>query len=178
MVTKQTKHLIWMDLLDSERHVRYFESLADWYSRRHKWLRFLILMSALTEAAVAIFVISLDLSGVWSIVGFSAILLIGIFIAVLVALESTRDYAEQAALLGWLSLDCKAFNVHWTELWHDVYTDVIEEPEARSRRRDIADRFNAITGRVDVPLDEKLNESCATAADKVLKERYDYKREG
>ena len=127
MVTDQTRRMIWQDLVDSERHVRYYDKMADMYSRRHKRMRFGILMSALAEATIAVGFTNLDISGIWAILVFGVIILVGLVIAVLVTLEATSDYAEHAALLGWMSLDCKLYNVQWVELWHDVYTNAIGE---------------------------------------------------
>ncbi len=79
---------------------------------------------------------------------------------------------HNAALLAVASEDCASVNMEWRELWLDIESYAIDESEARRRRRKLLDKANAIAGRVDVGLDEKLNDSCAEEATRTLVEKY------
>ena len=172
MVTDQTRNAIWQDLWDAERYSRYYSALSDSYSRRHKMTRFATLASVLVEATLSVSFVSIGAEGVWADIFLALIVALGIAIAILVAWDAASNYAEDAAALSWVSVDCAALNMQWADLWLDIESYAIDEDEARSRQRQLLHRFNAIASRIDVNLDEKTNEVSAEDAEKVLRERY------
>lgn len=165
VVTDQTRNVIWQDLWDAERYVRYYGALADSYRIRHRNMRFALLAALLIEATVFLPNISEPLFTFLTVAG-------GIAIAGLAAWDAISDYAKNSALLAVASEDCASVNTQWGELWLDIESYAIDESQARARRRELLDRLNAIASRVDVGLDEKLNESCSEDATKTLVEKY------
>ena len=172
MVTDQTRTAIWQDLWDAERYSRYYSSLSDSYRRRHRLTRFATLASVLVEAAVSVSYVSASVEGTWAAILLAVIVALGIGIAVLVAWDAVSSYAEDAAALSWVSVDCALLNTQWADLWLDIESYAIDEQEARSRQRELLQKFNTIAARIDVDLDEKMNEASAEEAEKVLRERY------
>ena len=174
MVTDQTRNAIWQDLWDAERYSRYYSSLSDVYRRRHKLIRFATLASVLVEATVSVSFVSIGVEVVWATIFIAAIVALGIVIGILVAWDALANYAESAAALSWVSVDCAALNSEWTDLWLKIESYGIDEQEVHSRRRELIRRFNTIATRIDVHLDEKINEASAEDAAKVLQEKYAY----
>ena len=172
MVTDQTRTAIWQDLWDAERYFRYYSSLSDSYRRRHRLTRFATLASVLVEATVSVSFVSTGVEGTWAAISLASIVGLGIVIAVLVAWDAVSNYAEDAAALSWVSVDCASLNMLWAELWLDIESYAIDEEEARSRQRELLHKFNAVAARIDVNLDEKTNEASAEEAEKVLREKY------
>ena len=174
MVTDQTRSAIWQDLWDAERYYRYYSSLSDSYRRRHKLTRFAMLASVLVEAAVSVSYVSAGVEGAWAAIFLCVIVALGVGIAVLVAWDAVSNYAEDAAALGWVSVDCALLNAQWADLWLDIESYAIDEREVRSRQRELLHRLNTVVARIDVDLDEEANEASAEDASKVLKEKYGY----
>ena len=174
MVTDQTRNAIWQDLWDAERYFRYYGALSDLYSRRHKITRFATLASILVEATVSVSYVSIGVEGIWATIFLTSIVALGIVIAFLVAWDAVSNYAEDAAALSWVSVDCASLNMQWADLWLDVESYAIDEQQARSRRRELLQKSNTITARIDVSLDEKANEASAEDAEKVLRDKYAY----
>lgn len=174
MVTDQTRNAIWQDIWDAERYSRHYGSLSDVYGHRHKMTRFAILASVLVEATISVSFVTIGVEGIWTAIFLALIVGIGIVIAVLVSWDAVSNYAEDAAALSWVSVDCAYLNVQWADLWLDIESYAIDEHEARSRQRELLHRFNVVASRIDVGLDEKINEASAEEAVRVLKEKYAY----
>ena len=172
MVTDQTRTAIWQDLWDAERYYRYYSSLSDSYRRRHRLTRFATLASVLVEATASVSYISTGVQGVWANLFLTLIVILGIAIAILVAWDATANYAGDAVALSWVSVDCASLNAQWADLWLDIESFAIDEQEARSRQRELIRKFNTIASRIDVNLDENMNEVSAADAKKVLREKY------
>ena len=172
MVTDQTRNTIWQDLWDAERYFRYYSSLSDTYRHRHRLIRFATLAAVLVEAAVSVSYVSAGVEGGWAAALLAVIIGTGIFIAILVAWDAVSNYAEDAAALSWVSVDCATLNTLWADLWLDIESYAIEETEARARQRELIQRFNTVAARVDIGLDIKTNEASAEDAARVLNERY------
>ena len=172
MVTDQTRNAIWQDLWDAERYFRYYSSLSDSHRRRHKLTRFATLASVLVEATASVSYVSIGVQGVWTTILLALIVGLGIVIAILVAWDAVSNYAEDAAALSWVSVDCASLNMQWADLWLDIESYAVDEEEARSRQCELLHRFSTIASRIDVNLDEKTNEASAEEAEKVLRERY------
>ena len=164
-VTDQTRNAIWQDLWDAERYVRYYGSLADSYRIRHRTMRFTLLAALLIEATVLLPNIPDPLFTFLTVAG-------GIAIAGLAAWDAISDYAKNSAMLSVASEECALANTQWGELWLDIESYAIDESRARARRLELLDRLNTIAARVDVGLDEKLNDSCEADSERVLREKY------
>ena len=164
-VTNQTRNAIWQDLWDAERYVRYYGALADSYRFRHRTMRFALLAALLIEATVFLPKITDPLFTLLTVAG-------GIAIAALAAWDAIADYAKNSAMLTVASEECASVNTQWGELWLDIESYAIDESVARARRLDLLERLNTIAARIDVGLDEKLNDSCEADAERVLREKY------
>lgn len=116
--------------------------------------------------------ISTGVEGVWAAIFLALIVALGIAIAILVAWDATSNYAGDAVALSWVSVDCALLNAQWADLWLDIESFAIDEERARQRQRQLIGKFNTIAARIDVDLDEKMNEASAADAVEVLREKY------
>ena len=160
-VSELTRQVIWQDLWDAERYVRYYGSLAGRYRWLHRIMRGLLLASVLIEATLVLPLSNPIATGVGVIV-----------IVSLVVWEAISDYAKNAALLGSISADCVSLNRKWDELWLDIESYTITEGEARSRRRELHSEFDSVERRIEMSPDNKLAASSAEEAKKVVEKKY------
>lgn len=164
-VTDQTRNAVWQNLLDAERYVRYFGALADRFQTRHRLLRYTLLVSVIVEATVFI----PNMPDILFIVLTAAL---GIVIIGLAAWDAVSDYGKNAAVLTLVTADCALLKNEWDELWMDIETFAVDEPQARDRRRGLERRLSVVAERTNVNLDESLNDSCEEEAFKVVEQRY------
>ena len=97
---------------------------------------------------------------------------LGIVIVCLAAWDAVSDYGKNAAVLTLVTADCALLKNEWDELWMDIETFAVDEPQARDRRRGLERRLSVVGERTNVNLDESLNDSCEEEAFKVVEQRY------
>ena len=165
VVTDQTRNVIWQDLWDAERYVRYYGALADSYRVRHRNMRFALPAAILVEVIVF-------LSNVSGILFATFTVAMVILIATLAFWDAMSNYARKSAALDLATKDCQMMNTQWCELWMDIETCVIDESEARTRRWELMKRLQSIAARVDVDQNQRLNDSCKEDAKKVVMQKY------
>ena len=165
IVAGQTRYAVWENILDAERYFRYYGALSDQYATRSKWMRFGLLASVLIEATVLI----PNASSVPAI-GFTIVM--AVVIVGLVAWDAVSDYGKTAAGLKSVHTDTAMLRNRWADLWRDIETHAISEEEARSRLRDLENMQTFIFGKVDVPLNDSLNDSCEAEAFRVVQDQY------
>ncbi len=162
MVTNQTRHAVWISLFHIERVVRYYETLADRYSRKQAGLRIVFLLAALSGI-----VAFLDLLPPLFQVMTSAVL------AACVAVDYVLRYAEKAATLHAISRECSRLATDGKALWGDVEFITDEECRQRNTRlSQVLDEVTAWAGIVGVQEDVKLNTQSEATASQILEHEY------
>ena len=122
------RHEIWQGLLDASRCARYYEALYNRYQRRHQITRVVLLASA----TGVIGLLSANLIEPWTD-ALQAVL--GGLIVLVVIVDLVGRFAEKAAVLHVISVDCSKLDNEWHQLWADC-----EEPGAS--RNELASRHS------------------------------------
>ena len=162
MVSEQTRHDVWQELLDVERLVRYYEVLAKRHRRWHLAIRISLLLAATSGVASLLEVLPQ-----------SAQLIAGLMIIVLVALDFALNEARKTAVLNLIKIECRALGNEWKNLWTGL--EHIGDDEARRENERLARRLAEVTGwagQAEVGDDDALNEQCERVAYKVMSEDY------
>ena len=162
MVSEQTRHDVWRELLDAERLVRYYEVLAKRHRQRHLAIRISLLLAATSGVASLLKVLPQ-----------SAQLIAGLVITVLVVLDFALNEARKTAVLTLIKIECRALGNEWKNLWASL--EHISDDEARRENERLARRLAEVTGwagQAEVGDDDALNERCERVAHKVMSEDY------
>ena len=167
-VTDHTREGVWQDFTDAERYLRYYLSLADKYRMRHHVVRALLLGSVLAEAGI-VAPLAIRYPGFLTA---AAVILVGLIVIALTVFDATSDDAKNAAKLSVASEDSQLIHTDWRSLWSDIETDQIDENEARRKQRELLDRTNVVSARVEVNLDDKRNSRYGDEAKQVMRGRY------
>ena len=164
MVTESTRNLVWQELLNSARLVRYYETLSDRFILKKQVLDFLLLISA-----VASVVTTLSILPLWSQA------LSGGAIAILVVYGFVSNYSKKAAVLHAISMECSYLYSQLELLWVGVQENTLSEQEALRHYRQIDERLTSVTGwaaHTDIKEDTKLNEQCESRAYAFIRNKY------
>ena len=149
------RHEIWQGLLDASRCARYYEALYNRYQRRHQITRVVLLASA----TGVIGLLSANLIEPWTD-ALQAVL--GGLIVLVVIVDLVGRFAEKAAVLHVISVDCSKLDNEWHQLWADC-----EEPGAS--RNELASRHSGSPQAQRAMLEESLPSRgttiCRVAAD-------------
>lgn len=162
MVSEQTRHDVWQELLDAERLVRYYEVLAKRHRRWHLAIRFSLLLAATSGVASLLKVLPQSVQ-----------LVAGLALTVLVALDFALNAAGKTAVLNLIKIECRALGNEWKNLWAGL--EHISDDEARRENERLAQKLAEVTGwagQAEVGDDDALNEQCERVAYKVMSEDY------
>ena len=161
MISEETKDYAWSELLELEKHVRYYDELASRYRRRSSVAKLLIFFLSLAIPAVS----STYSTPSW------ILLVAGLLAAGLVAWDYTNGHEGKAAVLQGISYDCAQLEVEQRDLFDLVNRGDIDYVDARKRLQDLARRTIDATARAavaQVAIDHKLNEKCWSEANEFL----------
>ncbi len=162
MVSDQTRNEIWQELLDSDRLVRYYTAVANYYRRMHA-----LTLLLLASGAVSSFAAVVDLlPSSFQLIASALVSLVAVWVFV-------ADYAKKAAVAHMISFQCGRLDIKWRNLWADV--EHVEDGAARERLFALANEMNEVTSRSgDAGLvdNRRLNEKSETDAFKTVSERY------
>ena len=164
MIAEETKDFAWSELLEVEKHVRYYDELASRYRRKSSVAKLLIFFLSLAIPAVST---SIHSPPSW------ILLVAGLLAAGLVAWDYTNGHEGKAAVLQGISYDCAQLQVEQRDLYHLVNRGDIDHADARSRLQDLARRTIEATARAavaQVTIDRELNEKCWSEAIEFLGE--------
>lgn len=161
MPSDQTRAMVWHGLLEISRGERYFGTLAARYRRRAVLVR-IVLGLAATGVLVSL------LAALPNEVGIG----ISIAIAGVAITDLALDFSRRSALLDMMSRDLSLLGSEYRKLWEDTYAARVDDAEALRQLRTLSPRLQAVTGRLILGTDDKLNKRCAEAAYKVEKDRY------
>ena len=159
MVSDDTRSEIWLELWDSVRLSRYYETLHRRYTRRYRWLSIVVLLSG-SGAAASI----ADFLPEWF--GLLASLAV-VFISAFMALY---NLASMAGVAHTVSLDCQQLESRLRRLLETADTDGTEK-YVRDRLEDIKADIISTTGAAGVAgitHDDKLNVKAAQQASEML----------
>ncbi len=161
MISEEVKDYAWSELLELDKHVRYYGELASRNQRKHSISQFAVFFLSMAVPAVA----SVYRPPLW-------VVLIGALVtAACVAWDYMGGHASKAALLHGISVDCERLEVEQKELFHSINRDEIDESDAREKLAYLANRTIETVSRAGtarVIVDETLNTKCWEAANRVL----------
>lgn len=162
------RHEIWQGLLDASRCARYYEALYNRYQRRHQITRVVLLASA----TGVIGLLSANLIEPWTD-ALQAVL--GGLIVLVVIVDLVGRFAEKAAVLHVISVDCSKLDNEWHQLWADCEEPGASRNELASRHADLSRRLTEVTstaGEAHILDHRRLNERCWKKACQVEELRY------
>ena len=161
MIREEIKDYAWSELLELDKHVRYYGELASRNQRRHSRVQFAVFFLLLAVLAVA----SVYSPPLW------IVLIAALITAGLVAWDYMSGHASKATVLHGISVDCEKLEVEQRELFDSINHDGIDESDAREKLTDLANRTIETVSRLGparVTVDEDLNAKCWDAANRVL----------
>ena len=164
MTSQKTRVLVWHELLDATRFVRYYQALTDRYIFLNRFTRILLLLSASTCIAVVVEWLPLTLQAI-----------AGAVVALVVVIDFGYDFSSKAAVLKTILFDCTNLQGDLEVLWSQIDSDSLTESEVMQEYIRIAKLINETTSQAskhDIRVDKKLNEQCEESADKFIEERY------
>ena len=151
VVNAETRTAIWNAIHDAARWGRYYGTLADRYRRRERFVRSVLLMSALGSFTALI-------SAMPEIVQRVA----GGAVGVAIIIDIVLHPSQTAAVLARIRDECDQDRIALDELWRDLAT--IGEAEARRRFDSLNRHLGHVTANVPVPDDDAVNKSSSIAA--------------
>ncbi len=169
MVTEQTRHDVWNEMLDIARLVRYYEALADKHLRNYYLIRVVLVFSALVGSATLF-----DLLKFFPRQEMITITM-GLALALFTAWDIVANYARKAAVLHEVGRECSLLEIEWRYLWGDANTHQSDDFLVREKNRQLAKRLTEVTmraGEADIRENRKLNEKCELAAYQIMREKY------
>ena len=128
-----------------------------------------ILTLALVEAMLVPYSVN---AGLGNMVVFYIAMGVGILVVIAVIWDFVSDYGDIVAKLDWVCADTSILYSQWHLLWLQIETQEIDEEQAVSRQQELLSRFDVIASRLNISIDDKLNEEVVEEADIVVKERY------
>ncbi len=162
------RHEIWQGLLDAARLVRYYEALYNRYQRWHLIVRVVLLASATGVIGL--------LAGVlpdpWTHVLQTTL---GIVIVVVVIVDLVGRFAEKAAVLHTISVNCSRLDNEWHELWADCQEAESSTGDLARRNAELSRRLTEVTsaaGEAHILDNRRLNKRCWVEACRVEELRY------
>ncbi len=164
MVTKETRNEVWDQLIDATRLARYYDALASRYRQWHSIVKFFLLLFTLIASSSF-----LNLFPVF-VHGTAAVALI-----FLITWDFTFEYAEKAAVLHTISMECSKLEVQWRELWAAANTAGAEDDSIYASNQQLIQHIIEVTGRTgyaNIPPHPKINQQCTEEAYQVLQARY------
>ena len=168
MNTPTLRHEIWQGLLDAARLVRYYESLYNRYQRWHQVVRVVLLASA----TGVIWLLAGNLSDPWTDVLQPTL---GVAIVLVVIVDLVGRFAEKAAVLHTISVNCSQLDNEWHQLWADCQEAEVSAADLAHRNAELSQRLTEVTsaaGEAHILDSRRLNEKCWAEACRVEELRY------
>lgn len=168
MIQETTRNIIWQDMLDVNRLVRYYEAISNRYHRNYLTTRFVLLFGATGGFISLLDLIPENYRGAVQAAA-------SVIIAVTIVWDFLADHGKKAAVLEQISVECSKLQADWKELWNLIETYAIEDEEAQKINSQLNQQLSAVTGRAEaasVRVNRKLNEKCTDDAYQVVAERY------
>lgn len=168
MVSDLTRNMVWQEMLDVARLIRYYEALFDRYRRYNFCVRLLLLASAAGEIASLLKLLPLPYRE-------AAIAIFSALIAVIVVVDFLADFGKKAEVLRTVGFHCRDLESQWHLLWSELHDDGSTDDDVRTRNRQLAEKISTVTEWVDmasIPRNEKVNVESEKAAHQIVRERF------
>ncbi len=168
VTNRQLEHNVWQEMRHAARYSRYYYELSNRERRKHRITRY-VLLGAMILGAVAL---SGHIPTPWSqfVQLAAAVLAIGT-----TAWDFMSGYANRAAILHSISVDCMRVEHDLDTLWTAVRAERIDFEGAEEKREALGRKLLEITAQssfAEVTEDRELNNKCLDEADEVLDARY------
>ena len=171
-VSDATRNSIWQNMLDAERYYRYYERMSEIYSFRSKLCDYTIYSLSLISLLLVAILLLTDPTGILSSLYRVVIIVNGIVIVTMAIWDAIDEHGYRSVGCRWVASDYLRTAMKWGSLWKSVDAYEVEEQEARSRLRWIVEEENIFQHKIDVPLDEKVNEYAAKNANRYVSLTY------
>ena len=165
-VSDVTRGDVWEMMLDLERQVRYYGTLADRFGLRYRVIRYLLLMGILAEGGV---LYAFSSEPLWLVLVGGGL---GLALGILTVFDAVTSYAETSAVLRTTSLLCDDIKVEVEGLWRDIEAYRVDDDRAEEMYSMLMDRWIRWTQRVTLELHHHDNVKAAKEAYKVVEARY------
>ena len=166
MVSEHTRNDTWELMLDLERQVRYYGTLADRYTLRYRVIRYLLLLGIVAEGVIVYFTAGSPML-LWSLAGIGAFLL-----GFLAIFDAVTNYAEVSALLRVTSTLCDGLKTEAERLWRDIESQRISDLESEKRYTGIVDLWFRATVQSTLERHDHDNKKAAEEAYQAVSSRY------
>ena len=168
MVSDLTRNMVWQEMLDIARLIRYYEALFDRYRCYNLSVRSGLLISAIGEIASLLRLLPEPFREA-AIATFSAL------IALVVIVDFLADFGKKAEVLRTVGFHCRDLESQWRQLWSELHDEGSSDEGIRTKNRQLVERISTVTDWVDmvnIPRDEKVNVECEKTAHKIVRERF------
>ena len=155
------KRIIWDQLLDVSRCVRYIDRLCTKYQR---WRNVAYIVLAVSGSSSLLTLLDV-LPDFFQIITSAAI-------AFALIWSLTLKPGEKAERLAAIKLDLDLLEREYRTLWERVYQKSINEQAARQEHDRLSQNFTRLMGHLNIQTDEQLNEQCAEETYLVEAQRY------
>ena len=166
-VSDSTRRDTWEMMLDLERQVRYYLTLADRYMLRYRALRYLTLLGTLGLGAAVYFLSAGPQGLLWSVAG-----VIAFALGFMNLFDAVTSYAERAAGLRAVHLMCSDLKTEAEQLWRDIEANRVKDDEAEKRHMAIMERWHRTTLITDEKIHRHDNVRAAREASEIMADRY------
>ena len=166
MVNDHTRNMIWNDYIDVARVNRFYQKLANRYSKCQKTLRFILLIPFVHGIMIL-------LDFLPKFIG----LTMGLIIASAVIIDLVLELSKKANKLGFIVSECADLEDEYKVLWDKINNTNLDLSDnfVYEKIIDFSKRRNNINNYVsDIRGSEKMNKKCAEDAYKELEEKYSY----
>ena len=165
-VSDLTRNDVWEMMLDLERQVRYYGTLADRYGLRYRTIRYLLLLGVLAEGGI----FHLFSSSPWLLLGIGG--MVALALGFVTVFDAVTNYAETSASLRTTSLLCDDLKAEAERLWRDIEANRIDDDGAEALYSKLMDRWIRWTQRVTLELHHHDNVKAAKEAYEVVASHY------
>ena len=165
-VSDVTRGDVWEMMLDLERQVRYYGTLADRFGLRYRVIRYLLLMGILAGGGI---LYAFSGEPLWLVVVGGGL---GLALGILTVFDAVTSYAETSAVLHTTSLLCDDIKVEVEGIWRDIEAYRVDDDRAEELYSMLMDRWIRWTQRVTLELHRHDDVKAAKEAYKVVEARY------
>lgn len=166
VLSDDLRSLIWQDLVDATRYVRYYQALHNRHLKKAVILQGLLLISA-TAGFAGLFRLPYIPESASSVASF--------FVAVFVVWNAVGKYPHKVAVLETVCVECSALEMEYQDLWAYANSYRLSEEDAFVRHRLLARRMDEVTNapaKAGVADNEALNLRSAEESYQVLENIY------
>ena len=164
MTATNTRLAVWNGLLEANRLVRYYGTLADRHNQWNTWILRGLIFGGSTEAIL-----------VFAKAPEHLIALFALAVAGIAAWAVAGDYAKKAAVLHGISLECSYLEIEWDDLWNRMDLGDLSDDRALKRNQELQRRLTAATSRAmpaGIREDRKLNKKSWIETCRALEQQY------